>query len=177
MPLSIIIHPMMMFQRCITAVFQEIHDAIGNDSIKECFVTDVDFRNESFIYKAIACLCSFINSDYSSKPWNRQEHFDAFIHPKKNQSLSLKDHRFNRLFDCCIRVLHHIDDIKDYLDTFSDIMNTVAILDRSFLDMELLKPILCAVSLINIHITGPYFRVLTSKDTNYDTLTTCFPKV
>ena len=171
------VHPMMMFQRCIKAVFQDIHDAIGNDNIKECFVTNVDFRNESFIYKAIACLCSFINSDYSSKPWNRQEHFDAFIHPKKNQSLSLKDHRFNRLFECCIRVLHHIDDVKDYLDTFSDIMNTVAILDRSFLDMELLKPILCAVSLINIHFTGPYFRVLTSKDTNYDTLITVFPKV
>ena len=56
-------------------------------------------------------------------------------------------------------------------------MNTVAILDRSFLDMELLKPILCAVSLINIHFTRPYFRILISKDTNYDTLINIFPKV
>ena len=56
-------------------------------------------------------------------------------------------------------------------------MNTVVILDRSFLDMELLKPILCAVSLINIHFTRPYFRILISKDTNYDTLINVFPKV
>ena len=92
------VHPLMMFQRCVKTVFQDIYNAIGNDSIKECCVTDIDFRNESFIYKAIACLCCFINSDYSSKPWNRQEHFDAYIHPKKNESLSMKDHRFNGLF-------------------------------------------------------------------------------
>ena len=43
------VHPLMMFQRCIKTVFQDIYNAIGNDSIKECFVTDIDFRNESFI--------------------------------------------------------------------------------------------------------------------------------
>ena len=70
------VHPM--------AVWQEIHDAFGTNVIKDCFVTDVDFRNESFIYKAITCLCSFINSEYSSKPWNQQQHLDIFISPKKN---------------------------------------------------------------------------------------------
>ena len=81
------IHPMMMFQRKVKAVWQEIHDTFGTNSIKDCFITDIDFRNESFICKALACLSSFINKDFSSKPWNRQEHFDAFISPKKNESL------------------------------------------------------------------------------------------
>ena len=35
------------------------------------------------IYEAIITfLCSFINGDCSTKPWNRQEHFDSFISPK-----------------------------------------------------------------------------------------------
>jgi len=42
-------------------------------------------------------VSNFINSDYSAKPWNRYSHFSDFIKPKKNYSLSLKDHRFNRL--------------------------------------------------------------------------------
>ena len=140
------IHPTMMFQRVVKMLFQEIHDALGTNKIKDCFITEIDFKHESFIYKAINCLCSFINGDYSSKPWNRQQHFDAFISPKKNESLSLKDHRFNRLFECCLRTLYHLDDIKEYLETHKSILNDITILDRSFLDMELL---FCAVVLQN----------------------------
>jgi hypothetical protein len=47
----------------------------------------------------------------------------------------------------------------------------------AFTDMQLIKPIICAVSLIRIHFTGPYFKILTSKDTDYETLITVFPKV
>ena len=121
------------------------------------------------------CLCSFINGDYSSKPWNRQEHFDSFISPKQNESLSLKDHRFNRVFDCCINILHHLDDIKLYLETYSNILNGVAILDRTFLDMEMLKPIFCSAALIGIHITRPFLSLLLDTETTYDTLCSAFP--
>ena len=113
---------------------------------------------------------SLINRDFSSKPWNRQEHFDAFIHPKKNESLSLKDLRFNRVCDCAIHVLHHLDDVNAYLDTYSNILNTLAIQDRSFLGMELLQPILCAISLIGIHFTSPYLSMVISIDTTSSTL-------
>ena len=123
---------MMMFQRVIKTVYEEIHDLLGTNKIKDCFVTE--FRHESFIYKALDCLIRLINNDYSSRPWNRQQHFDAFISPKKNMSISLKDHRFNRIFECCTRILYHLDDIKSYLEKFSSILYEIAILDRSFLN-------------------------------------------
>ena len=153
-------------------LFQEIHDALGTNKIKDCFITEIDFKHESFIYKAINCLCSFINGDYSSKPWNRQQHFDAFISPKKNESLSLKDHWFNRLFECCLRTLYHLDDIKEYLETHKSILNDITIWDRSFLDMELL---FCAVALIGIHFTKPYLILLLDKRTTYERLIQAFP--
>ena len=150
------VHSMMMFQRKVKDVWQEIHDAFGTSTIKDCSITDIDFRNESLIYKAITCLTSFINNEYSLKPWNRQQYFDAFISPKKNESISVKDHRFNRIFDCCIHILYHVDDIKLYLDTFQNIMNGIAILDITFLDMELLKPIFCATALVRTNFTCPF---------------------
>ena len=142
------VHPMMMFQRKVKDVRQEIHNALGPSIIKDCFTTDIDFHNQSFIYKAIICLTSFVNNEYSSKPWNRQQHFDAFISPKKNESISVKDHHFNRIFACCIHILYHVDDIKLYLDTFQNMLNGIAILDRIFYDMELLEPIFCATVLV-----------------------------
>ena len=76
------VHPLMMFQRKVKDVHRIIHNAIGDNHIKDCFLVDVDFKSESFIYKAIRCLTSFINSDFSSKPWNRQMHFESYIHPR-----------------------------------------------------------------------------------------------
>ena len=147
----------------------------GTSTIKNCFITGIAFRNESFICKAITCLTSFINNEYSSKPWNHQQHFNVFISPKKNESISVKDHRFNRIFDCCIHILYHVDDIKLYLDTFQNILNGIAVLHRTFLDMELLKPIFCATALVGIHFTHPFLSLLLDTKCNYETLIRAFP--
>ena len=143
------VHPLMMFQRKVKDIFQLLHDTLGKDRIVDCFLVDVDFAGEDFITKAIKCLTSFINKDNSAKPWNRQKHFDSFIAPKSNESISYKDHRFNRLFQCCMVLVHHINDISMYLDTFRNVVNGISILDRSFVEMTLLKPVL-------LDCTSPY---------------------
>ena len=61
-------HPLMMMQCKVKQLFQVIHDKIGNSEINKCFYIDVDFKSESFPLKAIRCLTSFINRDFSSKP-------------------------------------------------------------------------------------------------------------
>ena len=98
----------------------------------------------------------FINNEHSAKPWNRCSHFQDFIKPKKNMSLSLKDHQFNCLQDCSMSLFYHIDDIAQYLDKFSSIINGITILDRSFVEMEILKAIFASISLLGIHITQPF---------------------
>ena len=168
------VHPLMLFQRKIKDLCQMVHDEFGAKKLTECFLVDVDFKNESFVVKAIKCLTNFINRDYSAKPWNRCSHFENFIKPKKNMSLSLKDHRFNRLQDCALACLHHLEDISSYLETFPIINNGIAILDRSFVDMEILTPILATISLLGVHITRPFQALLLNKDTTYSTLVRAF---
>ena len=68
-----------------------------------------------------------------------------------------------------------MDDIKFYLEKFSSVVNGLSIIDRNFLDMEVLKSIFCATSLIVVHITGPYQYFLINVDTSYDTLLEAFP--
>ena len=68
-----------------------------------------------------------------------------------------------------------MDDIKFYLEKFSSVVNGLSIIDRNFLDMEVLKSIFCATSLIGVHITGPYQYFLINVDASYDTLLEAFP--
>ena len=37
------VHPMTMFWRKVKQVWQEIHDAFGTNTIKDCFIIDIDF--------------------------------------------------------------------------------------------------------------------------------------
>ena len=94
-----------------------------------------------------------------------------------NESLCLKDHWFDQLFDCALTVLYQVDDIRQLLDKFGNMMNDITISDRSFLDMELFKPVLCATALIGIHIGWPFLSLLLDTGTNYDTLLDAFPKL
>jgi len=169
------IHPLMMIQRKMNDVYQLLHDTLGKEKIVDCFLVDVDFARENFVIKAIKCLTSFINKDFSAKPWNRQKHFDGFIKPKINETKSFKDQRFNRIFECCTTLVHHLDDIAEYLETYKNIINGISILDRSFVQMALLKPIFCATALIGIHITNPFLILLKIKTTNYSGLLTALP--
>ena len=131
-----------------------MYDTIGKNKIKECFLVDVEFHSESFIVKSIKCLSNFISKENSSKPWNCCSHFSEFIKPNENRAISLKDHRFNRLQDCCLSLLYHLDDINNYLTGNSSILNDMAILDRGFLEMEMLKPKL--LYFINIEKLYPF---------------------
>ena len=133
------------------------------------------FANESFVVKALKCLSNFINSENSAKPWNRHGHFSDFIKPKKNMSISLKDHRFNRLMDCSLAILYHFDDIGMYLEKFSSINNGITVMDTSFVEMDILKPIFAAISLLGLRITRPLDTLLQDPETNYSTLLEDFP--
>ena len=136
---------------------------------------DVEFKNESVIIKSLKCLSNFINKDYSSRPWNRSNHFASFIAPKENRSLSLKDHRFNRLSEYALTILYHLDDIGNYLDKFRSIVNGISMLDRTFADMEVLKPIYAVLALLGVHILKPYHYLLMDQTTKYSTLLHAFP--
>ena len=67
-----------MMQGKVKSVFKEIHNVLGTSVIKECFMVgfmvDVDFCNDSLFEKALHCLTTFINNEFSSsKPWNQQK--------------------------------------------------------------------------------------------------------
>ena len=135
-----------MFQRKLKDLCQQIHDSLEKQKISNCFLIGIYIRNESFVLKAIKCLSNFINQEYSAKPWNCCNHFEEFIATKENMFLTLKDHHFNRIQDFALSLLYHLADIGECLTKFSNISNGIIFLDRSFVEMEVLKPIFVGIS-------------------------------
>ena len=98
-----------------------------------------------------------------------------FICKDLSLSLSLKNHQC--VPDCWIRLLYLIDNLAFCLKKFSDILHNVVIIDRSFVKMELLKPIFAAIALLGLHITPPLNCLLVSKDTTYSDLLYSFSQL
>ena len=55
-------------------------------------------------------------------------------------------------------------------------MTLLPILDRSFVEMEVLKPIYRAISMLSIHILKPFHELLIQPEKNFTTLLKSFPK-
>ena len=50
------IHPLLMMQRKVVEAYKEIHDALGPKSIKECFLVNVEFRNQTIVERESIAL-------------------------------------------------------------------------------------------------------------------------
>ena len=77
------LHPLMMFQGKLKELCLGTYNSLGNKKLTDCFLVDLEFKNQSFIIKSLKCLYNFINKDYSARPWNRSNHFASFIAPKE----------------------------------------------------------------------------------------------
>ena len=77
------------------------------------------------------------------------------------------------VYVCVVKVVEW-DDIKAFLEKFKNIVNDITVIDVSFLDMELLKPIFVATSLVGIHVSSPFAYMLMDPDTTYSTLESAF---
>ena len=71
--------------------------------------------------------------------------------------------------------LYHIDDIAAYLEEYKHIINGITILDRSFVEMEVLNLIYTAISMLGIHVLKPFHELLIHPETNCTTLLKSFP--
>ena len=66
--------------------------------------------------------------------------------------------------------MHHLNDIADYLDANSTIIDDIAIVDKSVIEMKLLKSIYEAIALLGLYITRPFHTLLIDPSTTYSTL-------
>ena len=63
------------------------------------------------------------------------------------------------------KLFYDLDDLKSYLEKYSSIVHDINILERSFSEIRILKPIFCGPGpvLSGIHIVGPF----NTKSSNY----------
>ena len=70
-----------------------------------------------------------------------------------------------------------MDDITNYFNKFSNVINGITITDHGFLEMGVLKPIYAAISLAGLQILKTFHNPIFDKDNPYSTLLNSFSKL
>ena len=66
---------------------------------------------------------------------------------------------------------------RTWKSIYEHIINGITILDCSFVEMEVLKPIYMVISMLGIQILKPFHELLIHPETNYPTLLNLFSKL
>ncbi|KAK6171675.1 hypothetical protein SNE40_018117 [Patella caerulea] len=171
------VHPSLMFNRVITKQWAELENIIEREKIYSTFLVNATTNHASVTEQALDCTTRLINHDFDHKQWNKSREFDAFISPKKNKSVSLKDERFNRLTLTCAVMLYHYDDVTSFLQKFEHVTNQLACIVRCFQDLDFLKVLYASGALIGLHLVEPFLSLTTSATTTYKVLIPAFKQL
>ena len=137
-------HPALMFNRKIVDVCSKIEKEIGPEKIYSSFLVNATTSHDSVLEQYIDCMVRLVSSDYNHKSWNKSREFEIFISEEKNKAKALKKERFNRFVYLSAVVLHHQDQIQEFLSTYDTITNTLACIERAFEEFEFLLVLLTA---------------------------------
>ena len=94
------IHPLMMIQRKGKLLFQVIHDKIGNNETNKCFTLMLISKVNLFHSKPLDVSHSSLIETFLQNRGIDKNILMPLSIQKKNESLSLKNRRFNRIFEC-----------------------------------------------------------------------------
>lgn len=163
-------HPALMFNRKIVEVCSKIEKEIGPDKIYSAFLVNATTSHDSVLEQYIDCTVRLVSSDFNHKSWNKSREFDIYLGEEKNKAKALKKERFNRFVFMSAVVLHHQDQVQEFLAKFDTITNTLACIVRAFEECEFLTILLTATAILGIHLVEPYLSVTYFDTPNYENL-------
>ena len=91
---------------------------------------------------------------------------------ERNKAKALKKERFNRFVYMSAVMLHHQDQVQEFLARYDTITNTLACIVRAFEDCEFLSVLLTATALLGIHLVEPYLSVNYFETPDYENMIT-----
>ena len=166
-----------MFNRKIVEVCSKIEKEIGPDKIYSAFLVNATTSHDSVLEQYIDCTVRLVSVDYNHKSWNKSKEFGIFIGEEKNKAKALKKERFNRFVYLSAVVLHHQDQVQEFLSKYDTITNTLACIVRAFEECEFLSVLLTATALLGIHLVEPFLSVTYFETLDYEHLITTMHQV
>ena len=163
--LKCVLHTALGFTETEIKVVSSLEQTIGPDKL----YGTANCHDSSNVSKStVMAILKLISPQYQHKPYNLKSEFDATLSDgtRKNDSFSLRSHRFGALEKASAVVIYHWDDVLNLCDRVEN-RNDLIIFCRTTMDCSFIKNVILCFALFGIFLIEP-FRELVSSSNHHD---------
>ena len=171
-------HTTLGMSSAMNKVLRLLEAEMDLDKMIQSFMVDldVDSKNSSIAGQALDMCLKLVAPEYNSKPWNKYKDFLLFLEEKEVQAVlfSYKDSRFGCLSRAAAVLLYHWSHLLEFLCINPNINNRLACLVREVMELPYLKPVLCVLACMGVHLVEPFYANTISKTATHSKLKTFY---
>ena len=175
------IHTVLGFQSGMVKLWMKYQKSVGYEKMyPEITGMELEMEGKCLIKQILECFLRLTADRWQARAWNKYEEFVQFCvdHDFINLAQQLHGNRFGELEKCCGIGIYLLDVWNDFIDTYSNIRNQLAIFlrDTSHLK-EICNFLWLGPALIGIHLTEPYLLLLLEKKITHLDLLIILPQL
>ena len=117
---------------------------------------------------------------WQARSWNRYEEYSIFCKERgvKNFGQELHGNRFGELEKCCAIAVYSLPTWKDFVSSYPNIRNQLAIFLRDTVHLsDMCNFLWLGGALLGIHLTEPYLCMILDMDVSHNDLLLILPKL
>ena len=176
-----LIHSVLGFQEGISNTWLNYQEEMGHDKLYPSITGfELDVEDKGLIKQIMEMYLRLTADRWQARSWNRYEEFSIFYQERgvKNLGQELHGNRFGELEKCCAIAVYSLPTWKDFISSYTNIRNQLAIFLRDTVHLsDMCNFLWLGGALLGLHLTEPYMFMILDMNVSHNDLLVVLPKL
>ena len=176
-----LIHSVLGFQDGICRIWLNYQEEMGHDKLYPSITGfEMDVEDKGLIKQIMEMYLRLTADRWQARSWNRYEEYTIFCKERgvQNFGQELHGNRFGELEKCCAIAVYSLPTWKDFISSYPNIRNQLAIFLRDTVHLsDMCNFLWLGGALLGIHLTEPYLCMILDMNVSHNDLLVILPKL
>ena len=176
-----LIHSVLGFQDGICNTWLRYQEVMGHDKLYPSVTGfEMDVEDRGLIKQIMEMYLRLTADRWQARSWNRYEEYTLFCKDRgmRNMGQELHGNRFGELEKCCAIAVYSLPTWKDFISSYTNIRNQLAIFLRDTVHLsDMCNFLWLGGALLGIHLTEPYLFMILDMNVSHNVLLEVLPKL
>ena len=176
-----LIHSVLGFQDGVCNTWLKYQEEMGHDKLYPSITGfELDVEDKGLIKQIMEMYLRLTADRWQARSWNKFEEFTIFCTERgmRNVGQELHGNRFGELEKCCAIAVYSLPTWKDFISSYPNIRNQLAIFLRDTVHLsDMCNFLWLGGALLGLHLTEPYLFLILEMNVSHNDLLTLLPKL
>ena len=176
-----LIHSVLGFQEGVCSIWLKYQEGIGHDKLYPSITGfEMDVEDKGLIKQIMEMYLRLTADRWQARSWNKYEEYTIFCTERgmRNVGQELHGNRFGELEKCCAIAVYSLPTWKDFISSYPNIRNQLAIFLRDTVHIsDMCNFLWLGGALLGLHLTEPYLFLILEMNVSHNDLLKLLPKL